>query len=446
MVSQDSSDNGRPMEILLLCDRPQSIAATLFHHLDGLVRYSRHRVRQMPMLGFLTPECDLDRFDVVVIHWSLIACSPNFIDDAAREKIRNCRAMKAMFIQDEYRFIHKTWWAIRDLGIKVLFTCVPESEIEKVYPSSELPGVHKVNVMTGYVDESLLGVAVPAYQDRPIDVGYRARKLPYWMGELAREKSRISERFAEEAPRYGLTVDVSCREEDRIYGEDWNVFIKSCKAMLGVESGVSVFDFDGSIQTRLEALELANPSMTFEEMRDAHLKDLDGLIRLNQISPRCFETAALRTLMVLYEGEYSGRLQPWRHFVPLKKDHSNMDEVVAIVRDPARAQAIIDAAYHEVACNPENSFKAAVRDFDAVLEANFKTFPARSITPYTEAEYNKVLGQMQAIYRHRLRVRAFKEMVHKFIFRFLMGSASEKSRKRVLGYIRWILRRGNTGH
>ena len=55
---------------------------------------------------------------------------------------------------------------------------------------------------------------------------------------------------------------------------------------------------------------------------------------MNVISPRCFEAAALRTLMVMYEGEYAGILEAGRHYVELKRDHSNIDEVVSAIRSP----------------------------------------------------------------------------------------------------------------
>ena len=169
----------------------------------------------------------------------------------------------------------------------------------------------KVNVLTGYVDRRLLDRDAPKLADRPVDVGYRARKIPAWLGELGQEKCRIGKRFAEDAVTYGLNCDISYREEDRLYGEDWLRFMTRCKSFLGVESGASVFDFTGEIQSAVEREERAYPSPLFEELRERHFKDKEGLVRLNQISPRCFEAAALRTLMILYVGEYSGILLPW---------------------------------------------------------------------------------------------------------------------------------------
>ena len=96
--------------------------------------------------------------------------------------------------------------------------CTPK-EVESVYPVSKLPGVIRHNVLTGYVDESLLGLSVPDPATRPIDIGYRARKLPAWLGELAQEKWNIGRRVAEDAPRFGLTIDFAHREEERLYGK-----------------------------------------------------------------------------------------------------------------------------------------------------------------------------------------------------------------------------------
>ena len=191
--------------------------------------------------------------------------------------------------------------------------------------------------------------------------------MPYWLGKLAAEKWQIAEQFVRSTKDTGLVCDLAVREEDRIYGDRWTKFVESCKAVLGVESGASVFDFDGSIRAAVETFLVANPEATFEDVESRFLRQHEGKIRLNQISPRCFEAAALRTAMVLFEGEYSGVLQPWTHYVPLRKDFSNIGEVVDALRNPRRLQAIADAAYRDVALNPAWSYETLVREFDCVI-------------------------------------------------------------------------------
>lgn len=353
------------MNIGVLCQYTKNTAAAIHDHLEALTEGSRHNSFMLPLSGEKPLGAyELEFFDVLVIHYTLVMKDKVLLTPDQRVRIAQFPGVKAAFIQDEYRFVDETVAALAELNIDLLFTCVPEEEIEKVYPAAKLPRLRKINVLTGYVPAELLGRRTRPIAERPIDVGYRSRRVPDWLGELGWEKYYISERFAEDAPRYGLNVNISCREEDRIYGDAWIQFFSDCKAALGVESGASVFDFTGEIQKNVDEYKELHPEATFHELQRLFFADEEGRVRLNQISPRCFEAAALKTLMILYEGDYSGRLVPWRHYVPLKKDHSNMDEVVSVLRDPERAQAIVDATYTEVACNPINSYQALSDCFD----------------------------------------------------------------------------------
>ncbi|MFP6602466.1 MAG: glycosyltransferase [Pirellulaceae bacterium] len=381
-------ENQRQLEVLFLYTHPRPTPDTIIDHINALTSSSKHEVKKLNIIKELPHGLDLNRFDVIVIHYTLAICLDNHLNKNAVKSLQAAVPLKVVFIQDEYRHVNATVQAMCDLDIGIIFTCVPALEIEKVYPEEKLPGVRKVNVLTGYVNTRVLKLKEPSpLQDRPVDVGYRSRRLPAWLGELGQEKWRIGERFLTDANGYSLCCDISNREEDRIYGAEWDQFLNSCRAVLGVESGSSVFDFTGEIQRRVEAEERSRPEATFEELRDEHFSDLEGRIRLNQISPRCFEAAARGTLMILYEGEYSGRLKPWQHYVPLKKDHSNMEEVVSLLCDDEKAQAIADRALSEVARAPENSYGAFSSLVDRILEEEVGKRPQRSFCVYDQQSF-----------------------------------------------------------
>ena len=97
--------------------------------------------------------------------------------------------------------------------------------------------------------------------------------------------------------------------------------------------------------------------------------------------------------MILYEGEYSGRLKPWQHYVPLKKDHSNMEEVVTLLRDDERAQAIVDRAWIEVARASENSYTAFSSLVDQILEDEVGKRPRRSFCVYDQQSFARASGR-----------------------------------------------------
>jgi len=384
--------SGRPLNILLLCNRParRVNAATIVDHLDAFTRYSKHQVRLLSFVRQLPSALDLEQFDVVVIHYSIAIGwrSQDFINPEEKRRIRDFSGLKVVFIQDEYRHVNAAIEALRFMRIDVLFTCVPDAEIEKVYPAASLPGLAKVSNLTGYVPEGALDVPAPRIADRPLHLGYRSRKPPFWLGELGYEKWSIADRFADHAEGTGLCLDLSYREQDRLYGPAWTRFVTRCKAMLGVESGASVFDFDGSVERQVEAYLQSNPETTFEDVQRRFLSPYEGRIRLNQISPRCFEAAALRTALVLYEGDYSGVLQPHRHFVPLRKDFANFPEVLKALKDDDYLQQMVDRTYEEIACNPTYSYRGFASSFDEVVaREHANRCAARPMGSYTPARY-----------------------------------------------------------
>ena len=359
---------GNKLNILLLCNRParNADASTVSDHLEAFGRFSRHRITVLSFLRELPSGLDLNRFDVVVIHYTIAIgyLSEHYISTAAKARVRAFKGLKVAFIQDEYRAVNIVIEALRYMDVGLLFTCVLEAEIGKVYDRARLPGLRAINNLTGYVPENLVARQVPKVADRSIDIGYRTRKPPFWLGALAVEKWRIADAVSERAAAAGLRTDISYFEGDRLYGDAWIDFVSNCRIMLGVESGASVFDFEGDLQQRVDSYVADHPAAGFEEVQEMFLRPYEGLIRLNQISPRCFEAAALRTPMVLFEGEYSGVLVAGRHYLALRKDYSNFAEIVAAVRDIDRLQAIADRAYEEIACNSAWSYRRFIETFD----------------------------------------------------------------------------------
>jgi hypothetical protein len=403
IMRQPDMSNSPKLDLLLLCDYEAGTAGTIVDHIFGIKEFSRHTVHVLSSRGEFPNGLDLKRFDGLIIHYSLVACWDAFIGPRARAAIRQFKGLKIVFVQDDYRFINQTVDAIRDLGTHILFGLAPEDIIDDVYSPDRLPNVVRETVLTGYVPEHLTKISVPRFAERKIDIGYRARKLPAWIGSLGQQKWLIADHFLKWAPQHNLKCDISTSEYDRIYGRDWIYFIANSKSMIGSESGSSVCDFTGDIQKKVEEHERAFPDTPFEVLRDLYFKDEDGRFPMNVISPRCFEAAALRTLMILYEGKYSSRLVPWRHYVPLRLDHSNLDEVLQVLRDPERAQAIVDTAFKEVALNPDNMFPSMVRQMDAAIGRTFRESMRATKPHYTSAAFE--------IIRRRVRLKAVVQRV-----------------------------------
>lgn len=381
------------MQVLLLCNYDPYNAAMVSDHINAFPMYSRHDVlvftHLVSNMGELPDDMNLDLFDAVIVHYSLFLAVDSYVSPKTREKLRVYHGVKAIFLQDEYRFVNASVERIWNIGFDVIFTCVPEAAIEQVYPSEKLPGVDRINVLTGYVPDSLVRYYEPKpLEKRGIDVSYRGRRYPAWHGRLGLEKWVIAKRFLKDAPRYRLRCSISYREKDRVYGSAWVNLLLNSKAVLGVESGASVFDFTGEISSKVETVVALRgfKNLTYEFLRENYFAEVEDKIPLAQISPRIFEAIALRTLCILYEGEYSGIMKPWRHYVPLKKDHSNMDEVVAVLRDPERMAEIVANAFGEIAVNPDYSYQRFIDKVDASLERRWRDRNERADVGYGNSE------------------------------------------------------------
>ncbi|TMG39300.1 MAG: glycosyltransferase family 1 protein [Chloroflexi bacterium] len=369
----------RQARVLLICDDRRGAPNTVLDHIDAFRRYSRHDIhtlntRDMPRSIAL----DLDYFDVAVIHYSVVLSSLNYLSADFRDKLRRFRGLKVEFIQDDYRWIDRETAASRDIGINVLFTVAPEPAASQVY-DERLPGVRRVLTLTGYVPENLVGRPIKPLGERTIDVGYRARDLPFWLGRLSREKVWIGQRFLERAPAYGLRCDIAWTEDQRIYGERWIEFVSSCRATLGCESGASIADFDGSVEQAVLTFMGAHPRATFEDVHEAVLRPYEGNVVMNIVSPRVFEAAALGTALVMFPGEYSGVVSPEKHYIVLEKDFSNMDDVVDKLRDDKLVSAMTARARHDLIESGRWGYRAFVDQFDQVVDADARTMRGPSI-------------------------------------------------------------------
>lgn len=382
--------------ILFLCDYRPYDAAMVTDHINAFYKYSKHNLFFYSGLvsngGDFPADFELDSYDAVVIHYSIYINSSGYLSEKSKRKLASFSGKKILFIQDEYRLVALTVEQIALLNIDLVLSCVPEQSIPCIYSPHLLPNTKVVNVLTGAVSEDLIIQQPIPLAKRHFDVSYRGRKYPLWHGRLGLEKWQIADGFNKYAKKYNLKTSISYSEEDRLYGARWMHLIQNSRAVLGVESGASVFDFTGEISAKVETLEyLLGNDVVYQDARANYFAEYEDKYGLEQISPRIFEAMALRTLCILFEGNYSGILKPWRHYVPLKKDFSNIEEVVLVLKDNKKCAEIIANAYAEIAINPKFSYKKLVEDFDLLVNDLFKTSPVsvseKNIT--TEDFYKK---------------------------------------------------------
>jgi hypothetical protein len=286
----------------------------------------------------------LSKYDLIVFHNTASYNIDNLRKSFSlfSDSMTASNAKKILFKQDEMIQVNKTKDFIRDFSVDVLFTCISPEEISKIYPQKDFPKLRFRHVITGYLSEDLVFKKNKPLEERKIDISYRGMKTPPEWGALANEKYEIAQRFLHKASEAttNLVLDISCSPERRFSGTKWYDFLEDSRACLAVESGASVFDFDGSIKKAVDAVVREHPGAEFSQFTEI-LKPHENRIRYNQVSPRHLEAAALETGLIMYEGEYSGLFSPNINYIPLKKDFSNFETVLTQFQDTAFLKSLI---------------------------------------------------------------------------------------------------------
>ncbi len=355
------------MNVLVFYDQYSTYTNTVYEHLLAFTRHSKHKFAYCHGEGWV-PRIRWEAFDAVLIHYSL-RVAYNAIPSRLMGQIARFPGVKFLFIQDEYDFTERTRQAIETLGIDVVYTCVPIGHREEVYPSNRFPHVRFIETYTGFVPEDWdCSHNIPISQ-RSVVCGYRGRALPYWYGDLGQEKQIIAEAMKFHCLKRNIPCDIEWDDSHRIYGEQWLAFLGRCKATLGTESGSNLFDYDGSLRRKFNDYLRLNPNASYQEARTAALGgDFVEIPIMNQVSPRIFEAIICGTALVLFEGEYSGVVKPELHFIPLRKDFSNIAEVFRRLENDDELQVMTDRAFTDLISSGRYTFSSFIRDFDLELE------------------------------------------------------------------------------
>lgn len=346
---------GRVMRILVLYWHrgPGEMRLAVQQHLHALdAAPGDHRIRYCNAVDGVPARLKYAEYDAIVLHTTLLRLRWHEQFYLLKWRLRwlNGReCVKVALPQDEYDHseILDEW--LYELGVNVIFTTFGERWRSVLYPiMSDRAAFHRC--LTGYIDAETARACqarLIAPERRPVDIVYRATRLPYWFGGHGQLKHRVGEVVEQRARRHGLTVDISTSVDDTIVGRRWLEFLQSGRAVIGCESGSSVLDRRGAVRSQVRNLCAERPSLSFEEVGRRMPSGWDDY-RFVAVSPRHFEAVITKTCQILVEGHYDGVLKPGAHYLPIKHDFSNVEEVLDQIKDHRLLGRIADRAYEEI--------------------------------------------------------------------------------------------------
>ena len=242
---------------------------TIIDHIEGIANQSRHEVHVINLFGkmyggglLLPAEIDFKKFNCLIFHNTVTYNPSNLasIFDQNPDLFLKFKGVKVLIRQDEhYKTNHFFRFFLKSKCDFIVSVLEKESFINLYKDFTFSPSIH-IQAHTGYCSDFLLNLPRKPFVDRPMDVVYRGSIQPIFFGWLAYQKQEIGMRFKEVCEPNNLRNDISNRWEDRKFGKDWIDFLLSSKFVLGAESGASIIDYEGKIETEYDSLKNSYPS------------------------------------------------------------------------------------------------------------------------------------------------------------------------------------------
>lgn len=310
---------------------------------------------------------DEKMFDVVIFHYSALSLrgSDRYWGDFLQLMInvwRDYPCKKVLMPQDDYTITERIWDLALGIKADTIYTIIRECDRAILYPKCKLGDIKIKTVLTGYVEEDYINkIYLQSHRNRKYDVVYRARKLPYEFGKHGQLKYELAMLFKEKLRDSDFVYDVNNTDDDKeaVLGNCWFDFLASSRTTIGCLGGAGFADITGEYANRVREYVAQHPDAMYEETKMACFPNVEETLT-GMISPRIFDAALTKTCQILVGEDYQGILRPDIDYIVLNKDFSNIDEVIAKMKDIDYCEEIADSCYAHVVNSRKYSYRRFV--------------------------------------------------------------------------------------
>ena len=284
-----------------------SVVENVREHISAIQMVPDLRIKLIDPITEKWDGRDLSCASGIIIHYSVSPIWNSIWHPNNVAKIRHFSGIKIVFVQDEYRQVNRFQELCATMGIQYVFSSVNAKTWATHYPDLVRIGVQFEKTLPGYVSNSLkdLCFTYPSMKEKYI--GYRSRKVPFYLGKHGRQKVELDVSLRSLVGRSNWIIDSSVIEEKRLARTKWYDYLSKTRVSPTVEGGSSTWDFTGELEEKGRQAEIEGES--FDEFYQRFLIRVDGKIDYKTSSPRIFESAAVGSVILAVDGDYDGLLQ-----------------------------------------------------------------------------------------------------------------------------------------
>ena len=365
------------MNIGIIAALHNDTASTVYDSIECFSKYGNNNYFLVPLIGGEIYQ-DIKTFDALIIHYSCIAYPYRYhlpISAISSLKIKDFKEIKIALVQDEQRAVLDRLKFLNEIEVSHVFS-VADEDLHEILYSSQVRNFTVSTVLTGYVSEKHLALAKQnvALIDRKLDLLYRGRNLPSWMGKSAALKGQIQDIIAVNPEMQKYNVSASSTEKSRIYGEDWFKLLLQAKVSIITPSGSDFIDFDGKYLENWVEKSSANLDYCREPVE----------YKYQVISPRYFDSVAAGNYLAITPGEYS-QIPIDGTYSSLGNELEELPDIIEFTKT-AESQKIVELSKSKILGNEQYHYKAYV----ALVEEKISSFISSASDPVALLEKNSI--------------------------------------------------------
>jgi hypothetical protein len=298
----------------------------------------------VPLLNYLIKSkamwdfSEIANYDLIVLLHSTNADSVLPLS-TLESYFKNRKGKLLIFLGNEYCLMPEKINFINNVEADFVASQLPRDAANWLYADC-----HKSKILL--VPHALNSSAYKPYKDheqRKTDIGFIGDRYSLAIGDI--ERTELIEYFARKDFRPNINIDIRLGRKLRLSREKYVYFLNSIRGTIGAESGTYYLEKTDETQKKVEAFLSRYPRATFKEVHDRFFKEYSNPVDGKAISSRHFEPIGTRTCQILLEGRYNDILEPDVHYISLKRDYSNIDDVMERFRDKDLVRRITDEAY-----------------------------------------------------------------------------------------------------
>jgi len=188
----------------------------------------------------------------------------------------------------------------------------------------------------------------PSKSNKVYDIAFSGAKYGIFIGD--QERNNLIETMANLTPQLKNKINIG--RNTNLPRNLWVELLQSAKATVGAEAGTYYLDRNGSLLEQSKEYVQQNPDANLDDLLEKIFDNTSiEYVSGKAISSRHFEPVGTKTCQILLEGNFNGILKEGEHYISVKKNFSNLKDVIDVYSDHDLRNQIVERAYAYISEN-----------------------------------------------------------------------------------------------